>query len=76
MFFYYIAVNNNGTAYNYLICYSTQQWKLGSTTPDLVIERVLMRSLKSNGGLTRGTDFKETKRATWILSMTISSTLI
>ena len=33
-----------------------------------------MRSLKSNGGLTRGAGFKETQRAIWLLSMPISST--
>ena len=33
-----------------------------------------MRSLKSNGGLTRGTGFKKTQRAIWLLSMPISST--
>ena len=33
-----------------------------------------MRSLKSNGGLTRGTGFKKTQRAISLLSMPISST--
>lgn len=36
---------------------------------DLAIEQVLMRSLKSAGGLTRGRGMAESQRATWILSM-------
>ncbi|KAL8576695.1 hypothetical protein ACOMHN_025170 [Nucella lapillus] len=36
---------------------------------DLVIEQVLMRSLKSNGGLTRGSGMGETERLVWLLSM-------
>ena len=35
---------------------------------DLTIEQVLMRSIKTNGGLTRGTGFSEIQRATWLLS--------
>ena len=35
---------------------------------DLVIEQVLMRSLKSTGGLTRGRGMEETQRLTWLLS--------
>ena len=76
----YSLKNNNREVYiifsegNFIIRLSYRNWV--GLAPDLVIEQVLMRSLKSNGGLTRGTGFKETKRATWILSMTISSTLI
>ena len=36
---------------------------------DLVIEQVLMRSLKTSGGLTRGTGFGERQRLVWLLSM-------
>jgi len=36
---------------------------------DLVIEQVLMRSLKTTGGLTRGTGISETQRLVWLLSM-------
>jgi hypothetical protein len=37
-------------------------------SPDLAIEQTLMRSLKSPGGLTRGTGFDDQQRNTWILS--------
>ena len=36
---------------------------------DLVIEQVLMRSLKTSGGLTRGSGMTEQQRMTWLLSM-------
>ena len=36
---------------------------------DLVIGQVLMRSLKTSGGLTRGTGFGERQRLVWLLSM-------
>ena len=39
--------------------------------PDLVIEEVLIKSLKSNGGLTRGTGSKDTQGVIWLLSMLI-----
>ena len=38
-------------------------------SPDLVIEQCLMRSLKTTGGLTRGSGFSETQRLLWVLSM-------
>ena len=38
-------------------------------SPDMVIEQELMRSLKSVGGLTRGTGLKERKRLVWLLGM-------
>ena len=41
---------------------------------DLVIEQVLMLSLKSRGGLTRGSGFTEIQRTTWIYSMPLCST--
>jgi hypothetical protein len=37
-------------------------------SPDLVIEQVLMRSLKTTGGLTRGRGMTETQRLVWCLS--------
>ena len=36
---------------------------------DLVIEQVLMRSMKTNGGLTRGRGMTEQQRLIWLLSM-------
>ena len=36
---------------------------------DLVIEQVLMRSMKTSGGLTRGRGMTEQQRVTWLLSM-------
>ena len=41
---------------------------------DLTIEQVLMRSIKTNGGLTRGTGFSEIQRATWLLSKPVVTT--
>ena len=36
---------------------------------DLVIEQVLMRSMKTSGGLTRGRGMTEQQRVIWLLSM-------
>ena len=36
-------------------------------SPDLVIEQVLMRSMKTSGGLTRGRDMTETQRLVWLM---------
>jgi len=36
---------------------------------DLVIEQVLMRSSKTNSGLTRGRGMEETQRMRWLLAM-------
>jgi len=50
---------------------SDQFWAgLGS---DLVIEQTLMRSLKSTGGLTRGSGMTEEQRALWTLSSPVCS---
>ena len=38
-------------------------------SPDLVIEQVLMRSVKTTGGLTRGRGIGESQRTQWLLSM-------
>lgn len=50
---------------------SSQYWAgLGS---DLVIEQTLMRSLKAQGGLTRGSGMSEHERAVWTMSSTVTS---
>ena len=38
---------------------------------DLVIEQVLMRSMKTSGGLTRGRGMTEQQRLVWVLSMPV-----
>ena len=40
---------------------------------DLVIEQVLTRSLKSTGGLTKGSGMTAVQRAIWVLSIPICS---
>ena len=51
--------------------HTNQHWAgLGS---DLVIERTLMRSLKSTGGLTRGSGMTEHQRDVWTMSAPVSS---
>ncbi len=44
---------------------------------DLIIEQVLMRSMKTSGGLTRGRVMTEQQRVTWLLAMpaTLKSTM-
>ena len=46
---------------------SNQYWAGLST--DLIIEQVLMMSLKTSGGLTPGRGFTEVQRLVWLLSM-------
>lgn len=46
---------------------SDRYWAGLST--DLTIEQVLMRSIKTHGGLTRGKGMTETQRLVWVLSM-------
>ena len=41
----------------------------GGLPPDLVIEQVLMRSVKTTGGMTRGKGMTECQRVQWLLSM-------
>ena len=55
----------------FVIRQSDRTW--AGLSPDLVIEQVLMRALKSTGRLTRGTGFKEIQRAIWLLSMPVTS---
>lgn len=45
---------------------SNQYW--AGLSSDLVIEQTLMRSLKSTGGLTRGSGFNEHQRTLWTMS--------
>jgi len=46
---------------------SDRYWAGLST--DLAIEQVLMSSVKTCGGLTRGRDMSESQRLNWLLSM-------
>ena len=46
---------------------SEREW--AGLSPDYVIESVLMRSLKTSGGLTSGRGMSEPQRAIWTLSM-------
>ena len=41
----------------------------GGLPPDLVIEQVLMRSVKTTGGMTRGKGMTECQHVQWLLSM-------
>ena len=52
---------------NHVVRRSDRFW--GGLSSDLVIEQVLMRSVKSVGGLTRGRGMTESQRAQWLLSM-------
>ena len=52
---------------NHVIRRSDRYW--AGISSDLTIEQVLMRSLKTNGGLTRGEGFAESQRAIWVLAM-------
>jgi len=55
----------------HVIRHSSQYWAgLGS---DLVIKQTLMRSVKSQGGLTRGSGMSEHQRTVWAMSSTVSS---
>ena len=44
-------------------------WLWAGLSVDLAIEQVLMRSMKTSGGLTRGREMPEQKRLIWLLSM-------
>ena len=52
---------------NHVVRRSDRFWAGLST--DLVIEQVLMRSVKSTGGMTRGRGMSELRRTLWLLSM-------
>ena len=42
---------------------------------DLIIEQVLMRSIKTHGGLTRGKGMTENQRLAWVLSMPVCASI-
>ena len=52
---------------------SEREW--AGLSADLVIEQVLMRSLKTSGGLTRGRGMTENQRTIWALSMPICASV-
>ena len=52
---------------HHVIRRSDRYWSGLST--DLIIEQVLMRSIKSHGGLTRGRGMDEIQRLIWLLGM-------
>ena len=52
---------------HHVIRRSDRYW--AGLSPDLVIEQVLMRSVKTTGGMTRGKGMSECQRAQWLLSM-------
>ena len=53
----------------HVVTRSDRKWAGLST--DLVIEQVLMRSMKTSGGLTRGRGMTEQQRLIWLLSMPV-----
>ena len=53
----------------YVVRRSDRLWAGLST--DLVIEQVLMRTLKTSGGLTRGRGMTEQQRLTWVMAMPV-----
>ena len=42
---------------------------------DLIIEQVLMRSINTHGGLTRGKGMTENQRLMWVLTMPVNETM-
>ena len=52
---------------------SDRQW--GGLSSDLIIEQVLMQSLKTSGGLTRGRGMNEQQRTIWDLSTPICANI-
>jgi len=52
---------------NHTVRRTDKYW--GGLSTDLMIEQVLMRSLKTTGGLTRGRGITESQRALWLMSM-------
>ena len=63
----YPNVYNSFKAGLHVVRRSDRFW--GGLSTDLIIEQVLMRNLKSTGGLTRGRGMADTQCATWVLSM-------
>ena len=64
---YYPEIFSAFQAGHHVIRRSNRYWAGLST--DLVIEQVLMRSVKATGGMTRGRGMSESQRAQWLLSM-------
>ena len=56
---------------SHVIRRSNQFW--AGLSSDLVIEQILMRSLNTSGGLTRGTGMTEEQRSLWTMSTPITS---
>ena len=44
-------------------------------SPDLIIEQVLMRSVKTLDGVTRGKGMTENQRLVWVLSMPVYASI-
>ena len=53
------------------VCHSYRYW--AGLWPDFIIEQVMMRSIKSRGGLTRGKDFTE---STWLPLVKVAAQLV
>ena len=53
----------------FLVVRSDRKW--AGLSKDLVIEQVLMTSMKTSGGLTRGRGMTEQQRLIWLLSMPV-----
>ena len=64
-------VYNNFKNGHFIVRRSNRYW--AGLPCDLIIEQVLMRSLKTTGGLTRGSGMSDITRAVWFLSNPISS---
>ena len=61
-----MTIPKSGKACLHVVRRSDRLWAGLST--DLVIEQVLMRSIKTTGGLTRGRGMDESQRLIWVLS--------
>ena len=57
---------------NFVVRRSDRYW--AGLPADQVIEQTLMRSLKTSGGLTRGSGMSDIQRAVWLLSMPVCFT--
>ena len=64
-------IHNSFQSGYHVVRRSNRYWAGLST--DLVIEQVLMRSLKTTGGLTQGRGMTELQRSIWLLSMPASA---
>ena len=57
----------------HVVRHSDRFWAGLST--DLIIEQVLMRSINTHGGLTRGKGMAENQRLVWVWSMPICASI-